>query len=51
MLTRLHIDVPLEIVLKALQLQLQDWRKILKKDAFPCVLQAAKAARFLKVAF
>ena len=29
-LPHLHIDVPLKIVLKALELQLQDWRKVLK---------------------
>ena len=51
MLTHLHINVPLKVILKSLELQLQDWREILKQDAFSCILQAAKAVHFLEVGF
>ena len=31
-------DVSLEVVLKALELQLQDWRKVLKEHSFARIL-------------
>mmetsp|Transcript_35695 Transcript_35695/g.79388 ORF Transcript_35695/g.79388 Transcript_35695/m.79388 type:complete len:458 (-) Transcript_35695:917-2290(-) len=36
----LDVGVPLEVVLKALELQLQHWRHILEQDALACILQA-----------
>ena len=33
-------DVPLEVIFKALQLKLQDWREVTKQHTLTCVLQA-----------
>lgn len=37
----LHLDhdVTLEVVLKALELELQDWREVIKQHPFACILQ------------
>ena len=39
MTTHLDHHVPLEVILKTLQLKLQDWREVSKKDSFAGILQ------------